>query len=167
MYISLDAFFQNWEHEANSTQKILESLTDESLAQEVSPESRTLGRIAWHIVLSLHEMISRTGLEFEAVSEDAPVPESAKEIAEAYRTSNEAMVAAIKAKWTDETLKEIKEMYGEQWTVSTVLNVLTVHQVHHRGQMTILMRQAGLRVPGVYGPAKEEWAAFGGEAPLI
>ena len=27
-----------------------------------------------------------------------------------------------------------------------------------------LLRQAGLRVPGIYGPAKEEWAAFGAPA---
>ena len=31
--------------------------------------------------------------------------------------------------------------------------------------MTVLMRQAGLTVPGVYGPAKEEWATAGMEAP--
>jgi hypothetical protein len=29
------------------------------------------------------------------------------------------------------------------------------------------MRQAGLRVPGVYGPAKEEWEDLGMEPPLI
>jgi uncharacterized damage-inducible protein DinB len=27
--------------------------------------------------------------------------------------------------------------------------------------MTVLMRQAGLRVPGVYGPAEEEWGEMG------
>ena len=34
-------------------------------------------------------------------------------------------------------------------------------EAHHRGQMTVLMRQAGLTVPGIYGPAQEEWAAMG------
>lgn len=33
--------------------------------------------------------------------------------------------------------------------------------------MTVLMRQAGLTVPGIYGPAKEEWAKFGLEAPKM
>jgi uncharacterized damage-inducible protein DinB len=33
--------------------------------------------------------------------------------------------------------------------------------------MTVLMRQAGLKVPGVYGPALEEWNAFGAPAPEI
>ncbi|MBI2416475.1 MAG: hypothetical protein HYV28_00920 [Ignavibacteriales bacterium] len=27
--------------------------------------------------------------------------------------------------------------------------------------MTVLMRQAGLKVPGAYGPSREEWAAYG------
>ena len=31
--------------------------------------------------------------------------------------------------------------------------------------MTVLMRQAGLKVPGVYGPAREEWAEFGMQPP--
>lgn len=33
--------------------------------------------------------------------------------------------------------------------------------------MTVLMRQAGLVVPGIYGPSKEEWANFGMESPQI
>jgi hypothetical protein len=33
--------------------------------------------------------------------------------------------------------------------------------------MTVLMRQAGLKVPGVYGPAREEWAGMGMQAPEI
>lgn len=167
MFKTIEEFLINWGHEAGSTQKILDTLTDESLAQEVSPEDRTLGRIAWHITTTLDEMISQTGLKFEATPHDAPVPETASEIAEAYRTSSEAMVAAMKEQWTDETLGELKDMYGEQWTVGTVLAILTAHQTHHRGQMTVLMRQAGLRVPGVYGPAREEWAAFGGQAPVV
>jgi uncharacterized damage-inducible protein DinB len=39
--------------------------------------------------------------------------------------------------------------------------VLITHQIHHRAQMTVLMRLAGLKVPGVCGPAKEEWKAMG------
>jgi len=36
-----------------------------------------------------------------------------------------------------------------------------LHQTHHRAQMTVLMRQAGLKVPGVYGPSREEWSQMG------
>ncbi|MBS4179088.1 DinB family protein [Lederbergia citrea] len=167
MFVTVEDFLTNWGHESGSTQKILDVLTDDSLAQEVSPEDRTLGRIAWHIVTTLDEIMGRTGLTFEAARHDAPVPNSAQAIADAYRSSSEAMVAAIREQWTDETLKEKKDMYGESWTVATVLDILVAHQTHHRGQMTVLMRQAGLSVPGVYGPAREEWAAFGGQPPEV
>jgi len=29
------------------------------------------------------------------------------------------------------------------------------------------LRQAGLKVPGVYGPAREEWTAYGMQAPFL
>jgi uncharacterized damage-inducible protein DinB len=41
------------------------------------------------------------------------------------------------------------------------------HIIHHRGQMTVLMRQAGLKVPGVYGPAREEWEKIGLESSVL
>lgn len=43
-------------------------------------------------------------------------------------------------------------MYGEIWARGLTLFYLITHQAHHRGQMTVLMRQAGLPVPGIYGP---------------
>ena len=47
------------------------------------------------------------------------------------------------------------------------LGFLLFHQTHHRGQMIVLMRQAGLNVPGIYGPAHEEWAAYGMQSPDV
>ena len=49
---------------------------------------------------------------------------------------------------------------------SIFLMTLINHQNHHRGQMTVLMRQAGLTVPGVYGPAKEEWVGWDGSSKI-
>ncbi|WP_342505767.1 DinB family protein [Sporosarcina sp. FSL K6-2383] len=167
MFKTIEEFLVNWKHESDSTQKVLDALTDASLAQEVSPKDRTLGRIAWHVVTTLDEMLSRTGLQFEAASHEAPVPTTVTEIADAYRSSSTAMIAAMKKNWTDETLNDMKDMYGEQWSIATILSVLVSHQIHHRGQMTVLMRQAGLRVPGVYGPSRDDWAEFGEEAPAL
>lgn len=167
MFHTINDFMVQWGHEGSSTQKMLDMLTDDSLQQAVSPQDRTLGRIAWHIVTTLHEMLSRTGLSFEAVEHDSSVPATAKEIADSYRQASAAMVEAIQNQWTDESLKEVKDMYGEQWPNGLTLSLLISHQTHHRGQMTVLMRQAGLKVPGVYGPAREEWSQFGGEPPTV
>lgn len=165
MIRNLEDFLTVWQHESDSTLKVLEALTDMSLQQRVSEDSRTLGTLAWHLVISIDEMIGRTGLEFSATPHETPQPLTAKEMVEAYRQSSNSIVKAIKEQWTNENLLEEQDMYGELWTVATVLQTLIYHQIHHRGQMTILMRQAGLSVPGMYGPSKDEWLAFGEEAP--
>jgi uncharacterized damage-inducible protein DinB len=112
-------------------------------------------------------MMSRTGLVFESPGEEEQVPTSAKEIAEAYRRTSEAFLNAIMTQWTDESLKQTNNMYGEEWPNHVTLRILIQHEVHHRGQMTVLMRQAGLRVPGVYGPSLEEWQEMGMPAPQV
>lgn len=167
MFTSVAAFLEIWKNEAEATQQILDALTDESLAQRVTDQDRTLGRIAWHLTTTIPEMVYRTGLKFECIDEEGPVPASAKAIAAAYREASQNLVAAIKENWSDETLEEEREMYGESWKISKSLFVLITHQIHHRGQMTVLMRQAGLKVPGICGPSREEWGQFGMEAPQI
>ena len=61
----------------------------------------------------------------------------------------------------------MKNVFGMELQKAVTLNMLIKHIVHHRGQMTVLMRQAGLSVPGIYGPSREEWSQLGMEAPTI
>lgn len=167
MFKSIEDFIKIWKHESASTQNLFNLLTDESLGQEVTAEGRTIGRLSWHIVTSVHEILSRTDLEFEGAEHDAPLPVLADDIPKAYKLTSDAMINAIRENWTERNLTEEYDMYGQQWTVATILQILVFHQIHHRGQLTVLMRQADLRIPGVYGPAREEWAAAGLEAPEI
>ncbi|MCR2804252.1 DinB family protein [Paenibacillus soyae] len=167
MYTSLQSFIADYTYEAEGTQKLLNLLTDASLHQEVLPGYRTLGRLAWHIVTTIPDMLHRTGLQFNAPNVYSEPPASAAEIAAAYRTTVQSMLDAIRTQWTDESLQQEVNMFGENWKNGYTLSALLMHEVHHRGQMTVLMRQAGLTVPGVYGPAKEEWAAMGMEAPVV
>jgi uncharacterized damage-inducible protein DinB len=167
MYRKIDDFVKDWEAESKSTQKLMDALTDSSLQQKVVDGHRTLGRMAWHIVATIPEMMANTGLKLGAVAPDAPVPAKAAAIKQAYAVVAEELLKQVKANWTDETLTIEDEMYGEKWARGRSTRILIDHQTHHRGQMTVLMRQAGLKVPGVYGPAKEEWADFGAPSPEI
>lgn len=164
MIRKIDDFLAAWASLSEGTAKALGALTDASLSQPVVAGGRTLGRVAWHVVTSVPEMAFRTGLRFEAPSEDAPIP-SAAEMTATYRRLAKALAEAVRREWTDETLLVEDDMYGEKWPRGRTLSVLMDHETHHRGQMTVLMRQAGLVVPGVCGPSKEEWAAFGMPAP--
>ena len=164
MYNKLADFVTDWKYESESTLKIFNELTDDSLNQKFSENVRTAGRLAWHLVTTIGEMVQRSGLKFDATPEDSPVPATAKEICDEYKRSSDGMMNAIQNEWTDESLDEEVDMYGQTWKKGTILTALVKHQAHHRGQLTIVMRLAGLKVSGVYGPAKEEWANMGMEA---
>jgi uncharacterized damage-inducible protein DinB len=161
MYRKIEDFLGAWTHETEATVKVFSALTDEALQQRVGPGGRTLGRIAWHIVQTLPEMGNRTGLSISGPGEDAPVPGSAAELLESFREAATSLEEEVQTSWTDAELEVQDDMYGQMWMRGQSLAAIVGHQAHHRGQMTVLMRQAGLKVPGVYGPAKEEWGDYG------
>ena len=163
MYYKLSDFLDDWKYESESTIKVLSNLSDESLTKKFNKEIRTPGRLAWHIVTSVGEMVKRTGLAFKTVDDNSPIPSTAKEILDEYKRTLDYMVKEISEKWSDETLQLEDDMYGEKWARGKTLGILVTHQIHHRAQLTVVMRLAGLKVPGVYGPAKEEWAGYGME----
>jgi uncharacterized damage-inducible protein DinB len=163
MYYKLSDFLKDWDYESKATLKIFKAFTDQSLNQKVTPEGRSLGYLAWHIVISVGEMMSKTGLTVNSPDENSDAPASAAEIVSAYEKASSSLVEGIKSNWTDETLNVEDDMYGEKWERGATLGVLITHQIHHRAQLTVLMRQAGLKVPGIYGPSKEEWTAYGME----
>ena len=165
MYRTIQDFLTDWTQENDSTVKVLKNLTDSSLNQKVSADGRSLGFLAWHIVLTLGEMSEKAGLKVDAPPENTPDPHLASIIAAAYEKAGASVAAEVKQKWNDGMLAEKINMYGEQWTRSATLNSLVKHQIHHRAQLTVLMRQAGLKVPGIYGPSREEWSQFGMPAP--
>jgi uncharacterized damage-inducible protein DinB len=167
MFKTIEEFIAEWGHEAAGTKRILDALTDVSLNQRIGPNNRTLGRLASHLVASPHEMLSRTGLQFESPIDYDHIPVSATEISQAYRVMEQSLLDAIRTQWSDDKLAVLSEMYGEQWPNGLTLRIMIQHEVHHRAQMTVLMRQAGLRVPGMYGPVLEDWEEWGRKAPVV
>jgi uncharacterized damage-inducible protein DinB len=156
MYHTITEFLDDWLDEAEATGRLLNALTDASLGQRVSSLDRSLGEIAWHLTTSIQEIASRTGLVFSSPGKRSEAPVSAAPIAEGYKAASEAMIAALKEQWTDATLVETRDIYGMSWANRYTLSILVKHLIHHRAQATVLMRQAGLAVPGIYGPARGE-----------
>lgn len=165
MYGTVEDLIAEWKREAVLTQKILDSLTDEALLQQVYPEGRTLGRIAWHFVTNIPDYLTGFGVSIAKVPNPNEAP-SAKEIAEVFKTVSSQVTNALQERWTDDTLKQIQKAFGRMESNATIFMGLIKHIVHHRGQVSVLMRQAGLPIPAVYGPSKEGWAQLGVTPPL-
>lgn len=166
MFNSIEQFTSVFEKESGNTIKLLERLTDESLTKPDHKDVRTLGRAAWHVVTTYPEMCSRFGIPMSGPTEKDPIPSTAKQITDAYRTVSGAVLKAVKT-WSDEDLQTEDDMYSQTWKRGLSLWVFLVHEIHHRGQLTVLMRLAGLAVTGLYGPAREEWTQYGMSAPEV
>ncbi|MFP3918189.1 DinB family protein [Lysinibacillus telephonicus] len=167
MYVTIADFLNEWNKEAFLTEKVLEGLTDESLNQKVYSEGRSLGRIAWHLTTSIPEYLAQFGLELDEVENKDSVPTSAKDIANIFKNTSAVAAKAIKEQWTDEELKHVQIAFGREESNAQILMGLIKHIVHHRGQITVLIRQAGLKPFGVYGPPKEDWIYYGEENPPL
>jgi uncharacterized damage-inducible protein DinB len=150
-----------WKNESEITAGVLAALTDQSLAQRATPKDRSLGDMAWHIATAIPEMMGRTALAVAGADHDAPCPASAKAIHDVYVQAAGSVLEQVRRTWTDQTLTVEDDMYGERWPRGVTLLALLVHQIHHRGAMTVLMRQAGLVVPSIYGPNREQSEAMG------
>jgi len=161
MYQNIDSFLADWQLEASNTNRVFENITEETKAIKIHPNIRSLERLAWHITQTITEMGTKAGLFNEDELEDLPAPVNFIELIATHQQYNVQLAQAVRLNWTDDTLKEEVNMYGQVWTKGTILEVLTKHEAHHRSQMTVIMRMVGLPVPGLYGPSQEEWAAMG------
>lgn len=157
MFTTMKQFLEVWESETASTLACFNNLTDESFSKDLVHDHRTIERNINHITdcaasIPLAATLPVTGYEKQNYT-------NKQALIDAYKKNTEAVKQAA-SQWTDATLLEETPMYGETWTKGFALWVTVAHQIHHRGQLTVLMRLAGLKVPGVYGPAKEEWESM-------
>ncbi len=169
MYRHIDDFLTLWRDEAAKTLAYLEAIPDAAAGTALAEGHRDLRRLAWHLCETLVELPAHMGLQVEGFPGEpmqTPPPHAMKTIRETYALLSEQLIDQVRTR-NDMALAATYPFYGETWTGALALSVLVGHQTHHRGQMSVLMRQAGLKVPGAYGPAREDWAAMGLPVPEV
>lgn len=160
MIRKIEDFLSEWKYESQSTLNLFKLISNEALHKKTHDDVRSMAFLAWHITITLSEMLNKAGIPVVGPDEHSKPPATIDEIISTYEESSASLVKETPKHWTDSNLTEEIQMYGDTWNKGLVLSVLIKHQAHHRGQLTILMRQAGLKVCGIYGPVKEEWASW-------
>ncbi|MFJ7826700.1 DinB family protein [Psychrobacillus sp. NPDC096623] len=156
MYRTVNDFITDWSVAAEGTLRVLQSLSDEKLDQAIVEGHSTLGWLGWHLATSPAFFAGLVGLDVNSAIGDKKEQANATDIVETYKRVVEKVKHEAEANLTDEKLVEKIESFAGETTRGSLLRGLLDHQTHHRGQMTVLLRQAGLPVPGVMGPTKEE-----------
>jgi len=154
MYRKAEDFLADWAASSAGTLAVMKAITDDKMNVAIVEGHSSLGWLAWHLVSSGGGFGYFAGLNIPAIPRDAEVPATMAEIVAKYEEVIAAYNNEAKNLSDEQLAEEIKGFMGPTKR-GQFLRQFIDHQTHHRGQMTVLLRQAGLPVPPVAGPTKE------------
>ena len=114
MVRTIKDFLDRWQEEADNTLKVISNLTDDTLNKSVTG-TRTLGRLANHLVETLTEFPHKLGLPIE---EEFITYGTVEELTAAYQRNAGRVSTAVAESWNDEALEGETNMYGEVWKMA-------------------------------------------------
>ena len=156
MYRNKSELLGLFDEERQKTLSTLELISPESLEHAIAPGFMTLGELALHLVLSIPAITKFLGFEYSEVPATG-AKLGPKELVDFYRAISLECSGQITSRLDDESLfAEAFSVYSHSWSAAYTLSVLLRHEIHHRGQLSVLMRQAGLPLPDIYGPARRD-----------
>lgn len=157
------ALLPEFDYEMSTTRKMLERFPEDKADWKPHDTCMTLGRLAGH-VSELAGWIVPTITQDKLVLDPSYIPrviksraEALKQFDEAVKTSRESIASA-----SDETLMKPWSLVAGDKTVLTMPKVAVLrsfvmnHMIHHRGQLAAFYRIAGVPIPSIYGPSKDE-----------
>jgi uncharacterized damage-inducible protein DinB len=159
----IDGMLQELEQEAQTTRRVLERISDSQLTWRPHEKARTLGELALHVA-----MVPGAVAEFVGTQSTVQAPEfidpSPKSAAELLPALDESIAKAKKvlSGMDDDTLMGTwRMMKGERELfalprVAMLRSIMLNHWYHHRGQLTVYLRQLDVPVPSIYGPSADE-----------
>ena len=160
--LTISDIFEELEQEAPNTRRVLERIPEDRLEWRPHPKSMTLGQLAMHVA-NLPGAITEVSLEPFDVKTPVPRP-GADSVAQILRVFEESMQRArqLLSQMDDADLAAPWSMMNgdrQLWSIprgSFLRTVLLNHWYHHRGQLTVYLRQTGALVPAVFGDSADE-----------
>ncbi len=158
-----DGMLQELEQEAQTTRRVLERVPEDQLGWRPHEKARTLGELAMHVAIvpgAVAELIGSPSPAQVPVFAD-PVPNSASElipaldesIAKAKKVLGSMDDAVLMAPWR--MMQGERELFAVP-RVALLRSIMLNHWYHHRGQLTVYLRELDVSIPSIYGPSADE-----------
>ena len=159
----IDGMLQELEQEAQTTRRVLERVPDNQLSWRPHEKARTLGELALHVAMvpgAVAELVA-TQSTVQAPQFTDPSPNNASElipaldesIAKAKRLLIGMDDTALMATWR--MMQGERELFAVT-RVALLRSIMLNHWYHHRGQLTVYLRELDVPIPSIYGPSADE-----------
>ena len=151
-----DFLLDQLEREYGNTRKLLAAIPETAGVHRPHPESMSTLELARHLVeaeLVLLECIAAGSLDH--MQDARGVPETLPKLVAHYETRFPAAIAEVRA-LDPRRLVEPMPFYGGPRPRVTHLAYVLKHSIHHRGQLSTLLRALGGFVPGMFGRSLDE-----------
>ncbi len=159
----VDSILMELEQEAGTTRRVLERVPTDKLGWKPHAKSMTLGELAQHVATTpgmIAEFACTTPFELPDFGDQPTTGSTAelikahdKSIADAKSRLNDFNDAAMMATWT--MTKGGKTLFSAP-RIGVIRAIMLNHWYHHRGQLTVYLRQLDVPIPSIYGPSADE-----------
>jgi uncharacterized damage-inducible protein DinB len=161
--MTIHELLQELEEEAQMTRRVLARVREDQLNWKPHEKSMTLGQLAMHVAAVPGAIAGISTQPAFDVKTEIPRP-SATSIAELLARLDEsvAQAKAILREMNDAALLSPWRMVDGDQEVAVISrgallrSIMLNHWYHHRGQLTVYLRQTGSLVPAIYGPSADE-----------
>jgi len=161
----LENLIGEFEHEVNSTRRLLEAVPEKDINYKPSEISWTMGELAQHIATIYYWYVGTLTKDVYDMAADHLERGAATDIQATlalFESNVEKARAALKS-LTEEQLQDNWTMkVGDRVVLGPMprgivsRGFLFNHIYHHRGELIVYLRATGNKVPGLYGPTYEQ-----------
>jgi uncharacterized damage-inducible protein DinB len=164
---------QELTQEAQTTRRVLERVPADKLGWKPHEKSMSLGQLALHVATVPGNVAT--------ISQQSPFP--LPQFTQPSATSAADLVPALEASIATarDILRSMDDAaLGKIWQVvdgekevmalpvgAVLRSIMLNHWYHHRGQLSVYLRELGVPVPSIYGPSADENPFVARQAPAV
>ena len=160
----IDPVLAELAHEAATTRRSLERLSQAHLTWKRHEKSMTLGRLAGHIAeipVRISSILEPDEFDFATGGGDSHTASSVADLLAFFDQSVSQATERLKKQTTDRLLATWRLKKGgkqllEMPRMGAIRFLLLNHLVHHRGQLSVYLRLQNVPLPSIYGPTADE-----------
>ena len=159
---AIELLLQELEQEAQTTRRVLERVPNDRLSWKPHDRSMSLGQLALHIASVPGAIAEISQISpFPVPKFEQPAAQNAAELLPALEQSLDKARTILRRLDDADLAKVWRVMDGDREVmaipVGAVLRTIMLnHWYHHRGQLSVYLRQVGVPVPSIYGPSADE-----------